>query len=392
VSSVDHSAAGAAAGFEQQRQLALVLLCEAYARDPAVKIRLEAVEDIDVISDEVSIDARVQVKHHLSEMTLTDSTPELWRTFAVWMDLLHALPAGELPQLHLATTSSAHPESGASLLGPEGRELELAEERLLSEAREGANQSTRGSRERFLSLDDSARRRLLRAIIVLDGTSRVSDLDGRLRAALGLVVPSERPTDFLERVQGWWVGRSARLLSGEIPQVSGADLYRYCDALRDEFRRGTLTTTEELYTDPTESQKAPLEDKVFIRQLKMVMASSEALDLAVRHYYRAFAQRGRWVRDLEDLDDDLTAYERRLCDEWEIAHVALRSRLGSDEDERCRAGLDLAHSLGGTVSTRLRGLDEPVLCRGTLHGLADGLRIGWHPDFRDRVSELLEGS
>jgi hypothetical protein len=80
VTSIDHSAAGAAAGFEQQRQLALVLLCEAYARDPAVRVRLEAVEDIDVVSYEVSIDARVQVKHHLSEMTLTDSTPELWRT------------------------------------------------------------------------------------------------------------------------------------------------------------------------------------------------------------------------------------------------------------------------------------------------------------------------
>jgi len=122
----------------------------------------------------------------------------------------------------------------------------------------------------------------------------------------------------------------------------------------------------------------------------MVMASSEALDLAVRHYYRAFAQRGRWVRDLEDLDDDLATYERRLCDEWEIAHVALRSRLGSDEGERCRAGLELSHGLGSSVTARLRGLDEPVLCRGTLHGLADGLRIGWHPDFRERIEELLE--
>jgi hypothetical protein len=121
-----------------------------------------------------------------------------------------------------------------------------------------------------LTLDASARRRLLGAITVLDSTSQVSDLSGRLRAALGLVVPSERPMEFLERLQGWWVGRSALLLSGGIPQVSGADLYRYCDSLRDEFRRGTLTVTEELYTDPTESQKAPLEDKVFIRQLKMV--------------------------------------------------------------------------------------------------------------------------
>jgi hypothetical protein len=111
MSSIDHSAAGSAAGFEPQRQLALVLLCESYARDPSVKVRLEAAEDIDIVSDVLSIDARVQVKHHLADHTLTASTPELWRTLTVWMDLAERLPSGGLPQLRLATTSSAHPES-----------------------------------------------------------------------------------------------------------------------------------------------------------------------------------------------------------------------------------------------------------------------------------------
>ncbi len=233
--------------------------------------------------------------------------------------------------------------------------------------------------------------RLLSVVTVLDSSVQITGLHKRLARALGLVVPSENAGAFLERLQGWWVGRSVQLLVGELPYVSGADLYRYCDALRDEFRRGDLTVTEELFTDPDDEQKAPLQDKVFVRQLKMVMATSEALDLAVRHYYRAFAQRGRWVRDLEDVDDDLAVYEQRLIDEWEIAHVAMLSRIGSDEAERRRAGLELALSLGGQVSARLRGLDEPVLCRGTLHGLADGLQIGWHPDFRERVGELLEG-
>jgi hypothetical protein len=43
MSGVDHPAAGPAAGYKHPRQLALVLLCEAYARDPAVKVGLEAV-------------------------------------------------------------------------------------------------------------------------------------------------------------------------------------------------------------------------------------------------------------------------------------------------------------------------------------------------------------
>ena len=391
MSVVDHSAAGPAAGFEQQRQLALVLLCETYTRDPAVRVRLEAIEDIDIVSDLVTIDARVQVKHHLAEHTFTDRTPEWWRTLTVWMDLEQALRPDALPRLHLATTSVAHPDSAAALLGPDDREVDQALDRLVAAAEQSDAAGTRMARERFLALDRGRQLRLLHAITVLDATVRIGDLAGRLRRALGLVVPSERSVEFLERVQGWWVGRSTQLLAGEIPHVSGADLYRFCDTLRDEFRRGQLTVGDELFTDPTEEQKAPLRDTVFVRQLKMVMASSEELDLAVRHYYRAFAQRGRWVRDLDDVNDDLVTYERRLCDEWEIAHVALRSRVRADEAERQRAGLELSQRLATSVSARLRGLDEPVLCRGTLHGLADGLRIGWHPDFRERVSELLAG-
>lgn len=391
MSGVDHSAAGPAAGYEHQRQLALVLLCEAYARDPTVKVRLEAIEDIDVVSDMVTIDTRVQVKHHLTDHTLTDATAELWRAFTVWMDLEERLRPDGLPQLHLATTSNAHPASAAALLGPDGRDVEAALARLVLAAASTDASGTRVARQRFLTLGQARQLQLLQAITVLDAGARVGDLAGRLRTALGLVVPSERSGDFLERVQGWWVGRSTQLLAGELPHVSGADLYRFCDALRDEFQRGRLTVNEELFTEPSEEEKAPLQDRVFVRQLKMVMATSETLDLAVRHYYRAFAQRGRWARDLEDLEDDLETYERRLRDEWEIAHVALRSRVGPDERERQRAGLELSHSLATSVSARLRGLDEPVLCRGTLHGLADGLDIGWHPDFRERLAELLDG-
>ncbi|WP_416208245.1 ABC-three component system protein [Halomonas sp.] len=34
---------------------------------------------------------------------------------------------------------------------------------------------------------------------------------------------------------------------------------------------------------------------------------------------------------------------------------------------------------------------EPFVCRGSLHMLADELRVGWHPEFRDRLAHLLAG-
>jgi len=58
-----HSAAALAAGFKR-RQLALVLPARAYVRDPAVRVRIEAIEDGTVRSDIASIGARVQVRQH----------------------------------------------------------------------------------------------------------------------------------------------------------------------------------------------------------------------------------------------------------------------------------------------------------------------------------------
>jgi hypothetical protein len=96
-------------------------------------------------------------------------------------------------------------------------------------------------------------------------------------------------------------------------------------------------------------------------------------DLAVRHYFRAYALRSRWVRDLHDVGGDLATYERRLVDEWEIAHTILRSRVGSSETDRCRGR---PGALGEPRQRRLAGVRQPVM---TFR----------HPDFRKRLTELL---
>ena len=384
----EHSAAGQAAGYEQQRQLALVLLAEAYGRQPDVRIRLEALEDIEVISTAQHVG--VQVKHSIADGSLTDKTPELWTTLTVWMDLQKEMGDASLPLLHLATTATADPESGAALLRVDNRDEVTALSRLLKGAAESKAKATEAARSRFQELGEDRQRQLLSNVRVLDATARVTDLDDRLRVALGIGVPLGRETEFLQRLKGWWVGQSALLLAGDAPAVSGRELHLFVDTLRDEYRQPTLPVHEELRTDPGDEEAEALLDRPFIRQLRMVMATSQLLDLAVRHYYRAFAQRARWVREGHLVGHELDDYERQLQDEWEVAHAALRARASSDPGERCREGLDFALVLPDRTAARLRAeFHEPIVCRGTLHGMADDVRIGWHPDFQDRLEELL---
>jgi hypothetical protein len=357
-----------------------VLLAEALHGDPKVAVRLEAIEDVDVISEVDSVSRRVQAKHHLDAYTLTDRSPELWRTLSVWMDLERDDAA--LPNLQLATTSTAAADTAVSVLGPEDRNVTTALSKLLAVAGEHGAKDTREIRQRFAGLAESSQLKILHAATILDASEPVTELNDRLRDALGMVVPREQPDAFLERVKGWWVDRSVELLTREREQITGEQLYEYCDSVRDDYRRGSLAITSELRKDPDAEAKQPLLSKPFVRQLALVGAPDDVTDLAVRHYYRAYAQRGRWAREIDDLDEDIQGYEQTLTDEWETEFVALKVRASAEAEARASEGLELALSFGTSTRAQLRGVDEHVLCRGTLHGLADRLTIGWHPDYR----------
>lgn len=310
--SSSHSAPGQAAGYEYQRQLSLVLLAEALREDPKVAVRLEAIEDIDVISEIDSVSRSVQAKHHLDDYTLTDRSPELWRTLRVWMDLEDALGNATLPNLQLMTTSTAAPGTAVALLGPESRDVTAALSKLLSVAEEHGAEESRVIRRRFAELPESSQLKILHAATILDASEPVAELDARLRDALGMIVPREQPDAFLQRVKGWWVNRSVELLTRERDQITAEQLYEFCDAVRDDYRRGSLAITSELRKDPDAEAKQPLLSKPFVQQLHLVGAPDEIKDLAVRHYYRAYAQRGQWAREIDDLDEDIQGYEQTL--------------------------------------------------------------------------------
>ena len=120
-------------------------------------------------------------------------------------------------------------------------------------------------------------------------------------------------------------------------------------------------------------------------------ASKQRIAAAIRDYYRAFEQRSRWLRDDLLLVGELGNYERRLIQEWEVVFEAMRNEVGADaaeaaKEEAARTLLTWAERV--TFPIRMN-VTEPFVTRGSLHMLADEPRIGWHPEFRDRLAKLL---
>jgi hypothetical protein len=162
--------------------------------------------------------------------------------------------------------------------------------------------------------------------------------------------------------------------------------------LREQFKQEALPIDDDLLTFTLDdATKAAHEDSTFVRQLEIIKAGKRRIAAAIRDYYRAFEQRSRWLRDDLVVGLDLHKYEQRLHQEWELIFEAMRDEVGAsatDEAQEEAARSVLAWAERTPIPIR-PGVTEPFVTRGSLHMLADEVRIGWHPEFRARLEALL---
>jgi hypothetical protein len=100
------------------------------------------------------------------------------------------------------------------------------------------------------------------------------------------------------------------------------------------------------------------------------------------------------MRDRLLLQTELRKYEKRLIEDWELVFDAMRDELGdaAADEAMARAARDvLAWAERTTIAIR-PNVSEPFVTRGSLHMLADEGRLGWHPDFRNRLASILGAS
>lgn len=195
-----------------------------------------------------------------------------------------------------------------------------------------------------------------------------------------------------ERLHGVWVDLVvAHLLEGGPDYIAGAELqerlYDLVDQLRDEGLIIDPPPTE------TDEEIAELYRKErFVAQLELVAAGKGRLANALRNYHRAYAQRSRWEREELLNIGELDRYEEELVAEWRQLYGPALDDLPADasEDDKRQLGRDLLDLAEQQVRVSLRPrCDAAFIVRGSMHMLADDLRVGWHPEFRQRLERLL---
>lgn len=386
-----HDAGASALGYLYQVTVALIELLRRSREVPGVAIVIERLDDFAFLTAEVPREL-LQTKHHLNrEGSLTDASPDLWRTIRVWID---ALRAGQIDvgvtSLELLTTSEAPTGSAAAALRAEGRDPDAALASLERTARTSTAAGHRETYQHFLNLDPDVRRSLVRAILVLDRSPLATDLEALFHRELRRAVEPAHVSALAERLLGWWYGRVIRhLIDPSTGPIFGEEVELQIDDLRDKF------ASDNLPIDLAEGEDVALldrDDRMFVRQLQLIAANDKLLELAIRDYKRAYQQRGRWLSDGLLFGGELEQYERRLVDEWEHHEAFVRQKRSEADTEAdlARAGMDLYETLQKSQTWIRPRVEQPFIVRGSLHQLADEMRVGWHPDFVARLRHLLE--
>ncbi len=385
----------ASLGHLYQLRYALLLLLRA-VRDigPTVELSLERTDDI-TLDDQGEPSVVVQTKNRDSidvvrPASLTDASVDLWKTIRVWTEGI-ASGAIRIPGtlLHLVSTATASPGSAAAMLRPSERDVEQALQQLRAVASTSRSRENALAYAAFNRLADSEQRSMLEQVRILDRSPNIGDVRSLLSRELVTSVTDQRIPAFLDRLEGWWLNRAiAHLRAPEDDRISGLDLIHYMQELQRQFRDDALPIDDDL-VDAAAPEVEDHERLMFVRQLRLIGLRHSGVLSAIQDYYRAFAQRSRWARDDLLYVNELARYERRLIDEWQHAFSLMEAACPEDEPGRAAAGLTLYSSLSQRYLPIRPECTDGFISRGSLHILADGLRIGWHADFLDRLRELL---
>ena len=388
---LDTTARASFLGYLYQIEYTLYLLLRA-ERDEA-ELAVEYMDDVQFSETGKAVEL-FQLKHTIrAQATLTDTSPSLWKTLRTWSEHLKAdyLPSGSV--LTLVTTAVTRPGGIAHELKPTaGRDNKGISDRLLGVAETSKNDALQLAFSAYKSLSPQQRESLVGCIRLVDGEPPIDLMADRIKPLLQVRYQFRDP--FYERLHGWWFDRVKRhVVDRSSRTITKRELNDQIADLNEQFRSDSLPIDYRT-ARPADEPDMMNNQRIFVQQMHQIMLSSKEIELAIIDYYRAFEQRSRWEREQLLHMDELVQYEQRLIEEWQrVAQRVQRQEpyLMADENGLQKLGSEIFDACNA-LDLRIRdGVSEPYVRRGSFHMLAneDVPRIFWHPQFIERLRELL---
>lgn len=387
------SAAGSALGYLAQVEYALLIALQRMDTDESLRLSLETVDDI-TFEVEGQPEELWQTKHHVDRRgSLGDASPDLWKTLHNWIET-----SDQRSACFLYSTATVQDGTAAALLGPiRTNEDVLKARKLLDDVANAAgNAASRTYYERYLLLDETQRTDLLHRVVVLSAAARADQITEKLLATVRKTTIQSRRQPLIDRLRGWWHGRSMTHLTnvarGESDWIDIAEIEDQLHMIAQSLRDDNLPLDYSDEPEPTTDEVAA-DDRVFVEQLQIILLHHERIRHAVYDHNRAFLQRSRWQREQLLAIGELDAYDRRLIEEWKRVFLPLEEANEEDtagaDDKRKLARASYAQLQERTLPEIRAEVRSGYVPLGSLHLLADRLEIGWHPDWVELLKHRL---
>lgn len=387
----DFSAQEPALGYYYQIRLSLLLLLRAKDKtNPTIKI--ETLDDI--VVDDINSSNLYQTKLHVkSVVDLTNASPDFWKTIRVWSENISGkLLDVENTVFTLITTARISENSFIKKFQePVKRDNKDILKDMLDVTTSSSNLTNKSAYDAFKKLNEGQQLALIDNICILDSGLSIDEALNGVKNELRFSCSPGKVDSLVERLEGWWFQECIKILQGiNSDGISLKELSQKIYDISDSFKEDNLPDD---FADPLtieESELSTYEERIFIQQLKLVAVRSNLLRNAISDFRRAFEQRSKWLREELASLDEVEQYEKRLYDHWNNIFLALKDDVdGFSEEQLKQAGLSFYKKfyIDTCPPIRIRSkFQSEYLTRGSCHMLADIKKIGWHPDFQNRIS------
>lgn len=396
------SAVPSALGYYYQGLYALLILFDA-GDDAAVSIETD--DDV-VLNDSVS--KLIQLKHSTEEkQPLSIVDVGFWKAIRNWNARHH----DGTEQFVFITRAPVAADAKLAPLLSEGtdrtallNEMVIEAERVIAE-RQQAEKDHKDPKTKpklphqprakgcadFLALSYEQRRDLLKNILIVTSGVTAHEIPNQVDRRINNAAPPAIRVSVVERLIQWWDReivlsllnkRNRAIKKQELQSALNKFLIELSEYnLPDDFSLGTPGSADDGIT------------RTMQKQIEWVNGGASRLNRAAVARWRARNQRDAWVSYDVTIAKELDEYDKHLIECWEDNFKPAKEDCTSTEEAvRAKIGRDLLDwsHLKAHIEIRPIRRDWPhsYLIQGSFQQLADQEKVGWHPDYEEKLKDL----